>query len=104
MPDSTGGGPGPTPYDLARRLDDLARRVDAREEATAERFDRMLDRIDQLVTRAQESYVSREAHAALTERVRKIEDRSEWLVRIVGAIVIAAVLGLVIVTNGGGSG
>lgn len=96
-------GDPPTSYqhgELARRLDELARIVERREEKTAERFDKIAERIEEVLFRIEERYVSTDKHTALSERVKKIEDRSEWLVRIVGAIVLAAVLSLVVVAGG----
>lgn len=94
---------GPTIFEVVRRVDDLAARLERREEASADRFDLIANKIDAAVLRIEERSVSKEAHAALVERVRKIEDRSEWLVRIVGALVIGAVLALVFATGSGPS-
>lgn len=91
----TGGGP--TLAEVSRRLDEVASRLEAlavRMESTYVRFDLF------------------EASKELTEterkgfdlRLEKLESRSEWLIRTVGAIIIAAVLGLVIsVSKGAGS-
>ena len=96
------GSPGPTIFEVSRRLDELARRLDERERSAADEREGFLARLEAVVVRIEDKYVPRETYLNLVGRVGKLEDRQEWLVRIVGAIIIAAVVGLVVKVNGVG--
>lgn len=97
-------GSGPTIFEVVRRVDELASKLDEQASGTAARFERVAERLDAAVLRLEGKYVSREVHDALVDRVRKIEDRSEWLVRIVGALVIGAIFAIVVATGNGPRG
>ena len=96
MPDSASGR-----YtfegEVTRRLDDVTSRLEAlatRMESTYVRFD-LFEASKQL----QET-----ERLQMSQRIEKLESRSEWLIRTVGAIIISAVLGLVIATARGSAG
>lgn len=75
--------------EVSRRLDDVTSRLEslaARMETTYVRFD-LFEAAKQL----QEA-----ERTQMSDRVDKLESRSEWIIRTVGGIVIAAILGLVI--------
>ena len=77
--------------EVTRRLDEVTTRLEAlgtRMESTYVRFD-LFEASKQL---------SETERVQMSSRIEKLEARSEWLVRTVGAIVVAAVLGLVIAT------
>jgi hypothetical protein len=69
----------PTLGEIMRRLDELAQDV------------------KDLPLRVQEEFVRRETYVAerrhLDDRVSRLESRSEWIVRTVGALVIGLVVG-----------
>ena len=78
----------PTLGEIMRRLDDLSLAV------------------REIPIRIDETYLRRDVHEAqmgkvtqsldhLLDRIKKLESRSEWVVRTVGALVIAAVIGLI---------
>lgn len=74
---------------------------------------RMLDitsRLEGLATRMETTYVrfdlfeaskqlSETERSQLDQRIQKLESRGEWLVRTVGVIIIAALLGLVVTVS-----
>jgi hypothetical protein len=76
----------PTLGEIMRRLDDLTSEV------------------KQINTNIGETYVRRDVYSSdsarfqqametITDRVEKMESRSEWVVRTVGALIIAAIVG-----------
>ena len=76
----------PTLGEIMRRLDDLTNEV------------------EQINTNIGETYVRRDVYSSdsariqqametITDRVEKMESRSEWVVRTVGALIIAAIVG-----------
>lgn len=82
----------PTLGEIMRRLDELSLAV------------------REIPIRIDETYLRRDVHEAqmdkvtqslnhLLERLRKLESRSEWVVRTVGGLVIAAALGAVYVAR-----
>jgi hypothetical protein len=89
---------GPSLHDVTRRLDEIAERL----EKLAARIESGYVRIDLFEATKQLSETER---GQLDIRLSKLENRSEWIVRTVGGIIIAAVLGLVIaaskLTSGG---
>lgn len=89
---------GPSLHDVTRRLDEIAERL----EKLAARIESGYVRIDLFEATKQLSETER---GQLDVRLSKLESRSEWIVRTVGGIIIAAVLGLVIalskLTSGG---
>lgn len=75
--------------EVTRRLDDVTSRLEAlalRMESTYVRFD-LFEASKQL---------SETERLQMSQRLDKLESRSEWLLRTVGGIIIAAVLGMVI--------
>lgn len=77
--------------EVTRRLDDVTSRLEAlavRMESTYVRFD-LFEASKQL---------SETERLQMSQRIDKLESRSEWLIRTVGAIIIAALLGVVIAT------
>jgi hypothetical protein len=78
----------PTIHEVARRVDDIVTRFDR----VLMQFETQYVRFDVFVGYKEQQIAG---NAAQDDRIRKLEDRQEWLVRTVGAIVLAAVLGLV---------
>lgn len=85
----------PTLGEIMRRLDDLSLAV------------------REIPIRIDETYLRRDVHEAqmdkvtqslnhLLERLRKLESRSEWVVRTVGGLVITAALGAVYLARSAG--
>jgi hypothetical protein len=70
----------PTLTEILRRLDELSQDV------------------KEIPLRVQEEFVRREVYASerthLDDRVRRLESRSEWLVRTIGALVIGLIFGI----------
>lgn len=70
----------PTLTEILRRLDELSQDV------------------KEIPLRVQEEFVRREVYTSerthLDDRVRRLESRSEWLVRTIGALVIGLVFGI----------
>lgn len=88
----------PSLGEVSRRLDDVTSRLEAlavRMESTYVRFD-----LFEASKELQET-----ERKQLEVRVGGLESRSEWLIRTVGAIIIAAVLGVVVTaTRASGAG
>lgn len=79
---------GPSPYELSRRMDDVATRL----ETIVVRFETQYLRTD--VFEAYKQGLRNEMDA-LEDRVKKTEDRQDWMVKTVGAVVISGVVGMV---------
>lgn len=79
---------GPTLAEVARRVDDVVSRFDR----VITAFETQYVRFDVFVGFKEQQGHVREV---LEERLARLESRQEWLVRTIGAVVIAAVLGLV---------
>lgn len=77
--------------EVTRRLAE----VTARLEALAVRMESSYVRFDLFEASKQLSETER---IQMSQRIDKLESRSEWLIRTVGGIIIAALLGLVIAT------
>lgn len=82
----------PTLGELMRRLDEISLEV----KSIPLRFEESFIRRD--VYRADLERVQ-ENLRTLTERIEKQEGRHEWVIRTVGALIIAAVLSLVLITK-----
>jgi uncharacterized coiled-coil protein SlyX len=68
------------------------------------RLDDLTNEVKQINTNIGETYVRRDVYSSdsarfqqametITDRVEKMESRSEWVVRTVGALIIAAIVG-----------
>lgn len=91
MTQQQGGGAYTFEGEVTRRLDDVTSRLEAlavRMESTYVRFD-LFEASKQL---------AETERGQIIQRLDKMESRSEWLVRTVGGIIIAAILGLVVAT------
>lgn len=89
------GPPGEGEYsvgELGRRLADITGRL----EGLATRMETTYVRFDLFEASKQLSETER---AQLDSRISKLEARSEWLIRTVGAMIIAALLGLVVTVS-----
>lgn len=90
---SVSNGPGPTVFEVSRRLDEQARAHERLVDSTTRRLDALFERVDRMVAEAEERFASKQSvadfRATVEERVRKIEDRQEWVVRGLIASVIA---------------
>jgi hypothetical protein len=84
----------PTIAEVARRVDDVVTRFDR----VITAFETQYVRFDVFVGYKEQAS---QANTAQDDRIRKLEDRQEWLVRTVGAIVLAAILGVVYTLGGG---
>lgn len=62
------------------------------------RIDDLVQRLETLTNKVEESYVRYEVFNTAIERLAKVEDRSEWVIRLVIGFIIAAVVGSVIVS------
>ena len=71
----------PSPGEIMRRIDDI------------------LHRLENLTTKVEESYVRYEVFKTAVTRLEKVEDRSEWVMRLIVGMVIAAIVGTVVVTT-----
>lgn len=83
--------------EMVRRLEEVTTQLNAlavRVESTYVRFD-LFEASKQL----QET-----ERQALIGRIVKLEDRSEWLVRVIGAIIISAIIGVVFASSKAGIG
>lgn len=71
----------PTPSELMRRMDDLVGRLEA------------------LTNKVEESYVRHEVFKGVVERLSKMEDRFEWVVRLMLGMVIASIVAMVLTVS-----
>lgn len=88
MPAAGSASTGPSPYELGRRMDDVATRL----ETIVVRFETQYLRTD--VFEAYKQGLNAEM-LALDRRIKKTEDRQDWMVKTVGAVVVSGVVGLV---------
>jgi hypothetical protein len=99
MPEGQSGSGGRFSFEneMVRRLEEVTTQLNAlatRVESTYVRFD-LFEASKQL----QET-----ERQGLLARIQKLEDRSEWLVRTVGGLVISAIVGIVVVSSKAGLG
>ena len=72
----------PSPGEIMRRIDDL------------------VQRLENLTNKVEESYVRHEVFKAVTDRLKVVEDRSEWVIRLILGMVISAVVAGVLIISG----
>lgn len=63
------------------------------------RIDDLVQRLETLTNKVEESYVRYEVFNAAIERLAKVEDRSEWVVRLMLGLIISAIVGTVLVAS-----
>ena len=85
----SGGGHYTFEGETTRRIDDLVSRL----EALSVRLETKYVRFDLFEASKQLAEAER---AQINQRLEKMESRSEWLLRLVGGMIVTAVLGLVI--------
>lgn len=63
------------------------------------RIDDLVQRLETLTTKVEETYVRHDVFNTAVERLAKVEDRSEWVIRLMLGLIISAIVGTVIVAS-----